>query len=53
MALGIELSTNMIGKRLDAAAAMTGHKMSMLQNLDEAGHWSYPRSSKPFRRLGG
>ena len=33
-ALGVHIPASMIEKRLDAAAAMTGHKMSMLQDLE-------------------
>ena len=33
-ALGVNIPASMIEKRLDAAAAMTGHKMSMLQDLE-------------------
>jgi len=33
-ALGVDVPASMIEKRLDAAAAMTGHKMSMLQGLE-------------------
>jgi 2-dehydropantoate 2-reductase len=33
-ALGVNLPTSLIERRLDAAAAMTGHKMSMLQDLE-------------------
>jgi 2-dehydropantoate 2-reductase len=33
-ALGVDLPIALINRRLDAAAAMTGHKMSMLQDLE-------------------
>ena len=33
-ALGVNIPASMIEKRLDAAAAMTGHKVSMLQDLE-------------------
>ena len=33
-ALGIRIPRSMIERRLDAAAAMVGHKMSMLQDLE-------------------
>jgi 2-dehydropantoate 2-reductase len=33
-ALGVDLPATLINRRLDAAAAMTGHKMSMLQDLE-------------------
>ena len=34
IALGVEVPETMIERRLDAAAAMLGHKMSMLQDLE-------------------
>ena len=33
-ALGVDIPVSMIDRRLDAAAAMVGHKMSMLQDLE-------------------
>ena len=33
-ALGVDVPASMIDRRLDAAAAMVGHKMSMLQDLE-------------------
>ena len=33
-ALGVDIPASMIDRRLDAAAAMVGHKMSMLQDLE-------------------
>jgi 2-dehydropantoate 2-reductase len=32
--LGVELPASLIERRLDAAAAMAGHRMSMLQDLE-------------------
>lgn len=36
LALGVNIPASMIGRRLDAASAMTGHKMSMLQDLERS-----------------
>ena len=34
-ALGISIPEDMIDRRLDAAGSVTGHKMSMLQDLEQ------------------
>jgi 2-dehydropantoate 2-reductase len=36
LALGVNIPASMIDRRLDAASAMTGHKMSMLQDLERS-----------------